>query len=280
MSGWVVNYFVKLLSFFKFIVFGRVFLAGRSYRVSAFLLNRLVVQAAERGRYEPELISLYRRELKAGNGCFIDVGANYGQTLFSLLDVAPDVEYLGVEPQPACASSILHFLKANALDRHKLVCACLNSSNSLVGLGLSYEGDVRASIIEGFRPKGHFSSELLVPSITGDQLVLDAGVGRVQFIKVDVEGAELEVLMSLKSTIEKFKPTITFEVLPHKLVANNESLPVDVIQVRVRRENALADFLTSQGYYWKLLDDKYELDHDISADPCGLVRNYVARPLK
>jgi FkbM family methyltransferase len=54
--------------------------------------------------------------------------------------------------------------------------------------------------------------EFPVPVSTLDGLVAEAGLKRLDFIKVDVEGAELHVLQGGKDVIESFRPAMLLEI--------------------------------------------------------------------
>lgn len=63
-----------------------------------------------------------------------------------------------------------------------------------------------------------------IPVITIDSL----GLNGCDFIKIDVEGDELEVLRGAISTIRKYKPTMIIECNPHTL-ARKRLMPNDLI---------------------------------------------------
>jgi FkbM family methyltransferase len=247
------------------------------FKIPLFYVNKFLIQASNSERYEPELVALYGRELHADGGFFLDVGANYGQTLLAVISVNTEIPYVGIEPQASCASSLVSFIKSNGLNKHQIICAGISDQQRIINLGFSYEGDVRASIIPDFRPKNHFDEMMAIPVVTGDQLVEELNLGKVQFIKIDVEGAELEVIRSFEKVIARDKPTMTFEILPHVLVSSGESLPTDVIETRIMREQKISEYLSSIGYQWKLLSGEYEIESAIEADNNGQPRNYVAR---
>ncbi len=51
-----------------------------------------------------------------------------------------------------------------------------------------------------------------VPTITIDEFVKTEGIARLDFIKIDTDGHEFDVLMGAQKTIEKYKPQIIFEL--------------------------------------------------------------------
>ena len=48
--------------------------------------------------------------------------------------------------------------------------------------------------------------------MTLDDIIHDLSVKRVDFVKIDVEGAELEVLQGLSDTMKKLQPSIVVEI--------------------------------------------------------------------
>jgi hypothetical protein len=99
--------------------------------------------------------------------------------------------------------------------------------------------------MENLRP-GFFRDQpvTLVPVYTFDWMVenvlKEMGM-EVGIIKIDVEGAEMEVLKGMSETIRLFRPVIICEVL---YSYSEETVSVD----RLRREE-LSDFLKEAGYY-------------------------------
>lgn len=59
-------------------------------------------------------------------------------------------------------------------------------------------------------PKARFSS-LEKGITTGDKWIAKAGLRRVDYVKIDVEGFENEVLLGLRETIRRFRPLVSFE---------------------------------------------------------------------
>lgn len=55
---------------------------------------------------------------------------------------------------------------------------------------------------------GSPGAELTVEAITLDDFVRTAGIGRVDFVKMDVEGAELRVIAGARATLERDRPTL------------------------------------------------------------------------
>jgi hypothetical protein len=55
----------------------------------------------------------------------------------------------------------------------------------------------------------------LVPTRVGDEVLQELGVQAIAAIKLDVEGAELQVLHGLEKTLRSQRPPVIFEMLPN-----------------------------------------------------------------
>jgi len=152
------------------------------------------------GEYEPRQSALYCGLVRAGDVVF-DVGANFGwfATLFAGL-VGPTGRVHAFEPVPAIAALTEEALELNrCADRVDLW---------RVGLGSS-RGHFTVYTFDGL-PHGHASATKLgrpdarphrCDLTTLDDHVRERGVRRVDLLKMDVEGHELEVLRGARDTL-------------------------------------------------------------------------------
>lgn len=150
-------------------------------------------------------------QLPAGSG-FIDVGVNVGQSLIAFRSCR-DNPYYGFEPSPHCAFYLNKLIKLNNLRDVHLLPVGLSSTAEILKFYCKAGADSSATMMGDLRP-GHYSEDDIsyVPVFPFDELNL-SGISDISFIKIDVEGAELEVLTGLKQTLQKYNPVITCEVL-------------------------------------------------------------------
>jgi len=192
---------------------------------------------------EPHLLAALRAALGTRSGCFVDVGAYTGQTLVKLLIVDPHRRYVGFEPQLGAADYVRLLLEANG-GNGEVVAAALGERNGPVDLLLAGElgGEFHdgASVVDGFRPSHHYAERRVVPMLRGDDALAGLG-GQVAVIKIDVEGAELDVLRGLLATLKRDRPVIFLEVLPFGGATN-------VATLRARRAAELRELLEQAGY--------------------------------
>lgn len=193
---------------------------GRSLRWSHYLGDIVVwidpANAIERkmiGGYEPSVLRAVERFVSAGSYC-LDVGANVGAVTLALArQVGPTGRVLAIEPGPPYAARLRRNLRANArlIERVIVLPAGLSEAEGSLlwrpdplhpfNAGLS---QVHSAAVPG---------ELPVPVTTLDAALAQQGWKRVDFIKIDVEGMELEVLRGARGTLESLRPVVLFETL-------------------------------------------------------------------
>ena len=146
---------------------------------------------------------------------FIDIGMNLGQTLLKVKCANETIKYIGFEPNPICVNYVSTLIKENNFLNTEIFPVGIGKETSILKLNLFYheEVDSAASIIENFRKNSKVVKNINVPIFNFAEVPLEANL-QVGFIKIDVEGAELEVLSSLTPTIEKDRPIILIEILP------------------------------------------------------------------
>jgi FkbM family methyltransferase len=157
-------------------------------------------------------VSFYSSFIKKGDLCF-DVGANIGNKVDMLMRVGARV--VAIEPQESCYR-ILKYKYGNKISLvNKGVGEAvetkefhISSSNTISSFSTEWINAVKKS---RFR-NDEWNKTISVPMTTLDRLILEFGVPN--YIKIDVEGYELEVLKGLNSSV----PLISFEyTIPERL---------------------------------------------------------------
>src|SRR5450631_4262212 len=186
------------------------------------------------------MCDLIEYALSVKNGFFMDIGANVGQTLIKLRAVNDERPYVGFEPNPECVHYFNILVKKNNFKNVDLIPVGLFDRNSVLTLKLYSESstDQGATLIENFRD-GEINHKINVPVFSYSQIAEVHGLGEIAMIKIDVEGAELEVLTSLKSTITENQPIILVEILPAY---------VKDLTDRVVRQNKIDSLVKELGY--------------------------------
>lgn len=147
--------------------------------------------SGEYSRWRPDMEAIRRIPLN-DRSIVLDVGANIG--VLTRLFAERSAHVHAFEP----ALRALPLLRANAPD---------NATVHPVAVG-NHEGTVRFAENESLDMSCVAQDGIEVPVATIDSFALDA-----DFIKIDVEGYEVEVLQGAKKTIARREPLIMFEAL-------------------------------------------------------------------
>jgi len=160
------------------------------------------------GNWEPEVVEAIVREVEPG-GFVLDIGAHIG--FYSLLlskKVGPHGRVVAFEPFPANFDVLEENLRLNqckqvlAVKKAVMDCSC----------------ELKVSVPAGEPLPGVFSvvgsegaDQVLIEAVSLDDFLSTNGLP-VAFIKIDVEGAEEQVLRGAKKTLASFHPTVLLEV--------------------------------------------------------------------
>ena len=207
-------------------------------------------------------------------GAFVDVGVNVGQTLIKLRQFDAAVPYVGFEPNPVCYTYTQKLIAENRFGHCTLVPVGLSNAATVVSFHMRSDSDVGASTVDGFRKLGDGPHDVrLVPVFTGDDMLERLGTPQVSLLKIDVEGAELEVLQGFESTLGT-RPLVLCEILP----LFSEDGPKG--RFRKPRQDALLAFMRQAGYsLYRILPDATALplrDIEVHRDP--ELTNYIFAP--
>ena len=150
--------------------------------------------ATERGAlfnpdYNREELDFLRAHLPPG-GTFVDIGANVGTYALALArHVGADGKVIAIEPHPVTQARLAFNRKASRLEQVKLVAAAAGAEDG--ELLIETDGDnLGASHVVADAT----ADAIKVPALTLQRILADAGVARVDALKIDVEGFEDRVL--------------------------------------------------------------------------------------
>ena len=155
-------------------------------------------------------------------GTFIDVGVNLGQTLIKAYSVLDQLNYVGFEPNPGCVYYVRELIKLNRFQNCNILPVAVSNEASILSLHFFYddESDSTASMLDLFRPDQNIDHSINIPVFNLHYFKPFLPDASNSILKIDVEGAELEVLQGLEDWIVANKPIIIIEILPIYNVAN------------------------------------------------------------
>ncbi len=152
------------------------------------------------GRYEPDSVEVFKSLLAPGM-TVVDVGAHIGYftRLFSELSGGKG-KVLALEADPF----IFELLKKNVSRRSNVTARqmAVSDQSGTIDFFHSDEKSGCGSTVEKL-PATFKKTKLTVPARTLDALVLEAGLSRVDFIKMDIEGGEPKALSGMRKTLEQ-----------------------------------------------------------------------------
>ena len=142
-------------------------------------------------------------------GFFVaDVGAYRGwYTALASKIVGSDGHIYSFEPEPTNFRMLLKVISLNKLRNVTPFRLALSDKDGLETLYVSPKYPTMHSIV---MKRGNKSINVSAREL--DTLVKTGEISRLDLIKIDVEGAELEVLKGASTTIERIKPILSIEV--------------------------------------------------------------------
>ena len=219
-------------------------LGGRFFRCD--LRDHIMREVCFTGCYEPQETALLKLMLRPGM-TFVDVGANWGY--FSLAAahlVGPAGRVVSVEADPRACRTLRANVARNALDAVVAVLEMAASDRPRTLRLREYSSGANASgnygltstttVVEGGR-------QFDVPARPLDEALDEAGIDRVDVLKMDIEGAEAAALSGLERRLAGGRiGTILLEVHPQHL--RDQGSAVDDVVKGLRRH----------GYHLRTID--------------------------
>lgn len=186
---------------------------GGRYLMWIDLGDRYISFDCLRDNYEPIETRFVREILKPGD-VVVDIGANLGwYTLLACSRIGPNGQVHAFEPNPDTAARFAQTLTLNGLDGQVTLYKCALDENA---------GSVTIAWYAGSNnPGGTSIATDIAPGMTAavvETRSLDSlGLERLDFIKIDVEGAELRVFRGGAATLRRCRPVILSELHPGQL---------------------------------------------------------------
>ncbi|MBJ7318579.1 MAG: FkbM family methyltransferase [Brevundimonas sp.] len=157
------------------------------------------------GSYEDHVQSVFRHYLSSGS-CVLDVGANIG--FFSILAasiVGPSGHVIAIEPNRRNVRLLEASRRANDFNQIEIHNVAAHTHAGILVLNTSYSNGTVSDLSDDL-------ASLMLSEIVPAQPI-DAIVGdrRIDFLKIDVEGAELRALKGAHRVISRDHPVIVSE---------------------------------------------------------------------
>lgn len=178
-----------------------VIVDGVKYYLSDTRFESLITLFAEYEKY------VWKYFKPAKGDVFIDIGAHVGKyTLQVARIVENDGLVIAIEPHPKNYQALLKGIQ-------------LNGFKNIVALNVAaWNRDCKIKLFIHDAAVHHSTKidlglgQIEVQARTIDHIIDELGVKRINWVKIDVEGAEIEVLHGLKKTLVNCNPRVIIEV--------------------------------------------------------------------
>jgi len=184
--------------------------------------------ACSQGIYEYNNLNTIISLLKP-KSTFIDIGANIGLMSVPILKSCPDIDVISVEPS---VNSLPYLKKThnNSIykNRWKIVDRAMGTDEGEVEMSVLINNDMGAfdSISKNNTDRIGSSTSQKVKISCLDNLWLNMNKPLISFIKIDVEGYEMNVLNGSKKCITENKPSILLEWNKKHLASFNFNIDI------------------------------------------------------
>ncbi len=196
------------------------------------------------GTYEMPIQNIFVQHLKPGD-VFYDIGANVGFFSIIAAKLVGDMgKVYAFEPGEENAKSVRHNARLNNFNQIGLIEKAVSHTSGEGQLLLAKYSGGHALATADAPPD--LAGEVTVDLISIDDLIAQDKIAPPNFVKIDVEGAELDVLKGMIETIKTYQPTIIYEV------DDGDRSAYD------RKYQELADFFKSFNYRVTQAEKSYE----------------------
>ncbi len=163
------------------------------------------------GAHELELQRALSSCLRPGD-TLVDIGAHIGlMSLVGAREVGPAGRVYAFEPEPGSAEKLRRNASLNGFDHLEVIEKAAWSSRGNGSLAVPVGSPEHALVVE---PGDHGSADppWRVELAPLDELVADGTVAPPSVVKIDVQGAEAEVIRGMHDTLKRHRPLVICEL--------------------------------------------------------------------
>jgi len=215
--------------------------------------------------FENAEIEFVKRFLKPGM-TVMDVGAHHGlYTLLASKLVGPTGRVIAFEPSPRERKRLMKHLRINGAHNVEVDNSALAAKTGETELYLADSLNDWCNSLR--KPPNGAQQVVTVPTKTLDELVSQRNVSKIDLLKLDIEGGELDALLGAEKTLASHqRPVILIEVQDHRAAPWGHK-GLDVIRLLEGVRYVWAT-VSSEGYLERMPTDKDSYDGNFVAIPC------------
>lgn len=171
-----------------------------------YIIKKLPIAFTKNQQYDAQTKKVIRKTVTAESSC-IDIGCHKGEVLDLILLQSPNGKHYGFEPIPAMYKKLVQRYKGVPCTFYDIALSNKvgETKFNYVVSNPAYSGLIKRN----YDKKDEVDEQILVSVNTLDNLIPKET--NITFIKIDVEGGELQVLEGGIETIKRCKPFIIFE---------------------------------------------------------------------
>ncbi len=226
------------------------------------------------GAFEPDTLKVFRRLVHPGM-TVLDIGANIGaHTLHLGRLVGTSGRVVAFEPTTWAFDKLMNNLALNPKISAQVTprqVMLMGDSAQAVPENIPSSWPLKSDQDVHPKLRGRDMATTGSIAMTVDSFLSQTKANKIDFIKLDVDGYECDVLSGMPGTLQKERPIILMELSPYVLIEKGHSI------------QKLMDILDSAGYRLFHLDGQTPLPwmacslHDLVPDGAGI--NVLAKPI-
>ena len=197
----------------------RILMTPREWLLKTRLSDGVVVCGKNRPGFGGRGIYLYRESIEPEfqhleefldpGSVFVDIGANVGiYSLKAAKYIGREGVVVAIEPFPEMLAALFHNVQVNGFTNVRLRNFCAGEYTQPANLYMNSNRPNAFSLVK----KDERASTLSTLTVSLDELSEWEGLERLDYIKIDAEGAEQQILDGATKVLEKYRPIIQLEV--------------------------------------------------------------------
>jgi FkbM family methyltransferase len=161
--------------------------------------------------FEPDTVTLLKL-LCAESSRVLDVGANIGMTALAFSEICPKGRISAIEPLPRTFQYLRRNVAEAGVRNIKLFNFALGSSDDSVLMQGHPSNFACSFVADSYRipTNDHFAEKISVKRL--DNAFSELSLDRLDLMKVDVEGFELEVFAGAREILSTYRPIVFLEM--------------------------------------------------------------------
>lgn len=163
------------------------------------------------GEYEKGTNKTLAKYIKKGD-VVIEAGANLGSETILLSKLVGEGKVYGFEPNPYTFERLSINVTINDLKNVKVYDIAIGEKNGDISFNIYPKGFCNPGMSSKYM-ETPLTTKITVQQKTLDTFVQEQGITKLDFLKMDIQGAEMDLLNGASATISKYKPTIFLEAL-------------------------------------------------------------------